>query len=230
MTRMRRPLLTSIAALGGVITLAGTTGVFAVFNDRATTGSNSVGTASLPRAADLKIASGTLTALDGQPWTVACGTYVDDLETGTITLADAVPGGGFGGDFMCLKNSGSQTVDVTTSAIDVSDLDTGCTGDESGVDDTCGSDETTGLSQAGELGSLVGISMITASCSDANQGGAGLGAVNAIAKRTVGSLTPGQVICVRFDASYNPTESQAQIAQSDTVTWRFAFDGAVSTT
>ena len=230
MNRPRRPLLTSIAALGGVITLASTTGVFAVFTDRATTGTNSFDTRSLPHAANLEIAAGTLDAPNGQPWTVSCGAYGDDLVTAPITMTDAVPGSGLGGDFMCLKNAGSQTVDVTTSAIDVSDEDTGCTGDEPVVDDTCGVDQTLGTPQAGELGGLVKISMITASCNDANQGGAGLGPVTSLANRSVGSLTPGEVICVRFDADYDPTESQAQIAQSDTVTWKFAFDGTVPST
>jgi predicted ribosomally synthesized peptide with SipW-like signal peptide len=48
MNRPRRPLLTSVAALGGVITLASTTGVFAVFTDRATTGTNTFATKGLP--------------------------------------------------------------------------------------------------------------------------------------------------------------------------------------
>jgi predicted ribosomally synthesized peptide with SipW-like signal peptide len=226
---VRRPLLTTIAALGGVITLAGTTGVFAVFTDRATTGTNSFATKGLSHAADLKIAAGTITVGE-TAWTVDCGTYVDDLETGLITMTDASPTDGFSTDYVCVKNAGSQTVDVTSSAIDVTDLDTGCTGDEAAVDTTCGVDETTLAPQAGELSPLLTVGMVKADCNDANQGGSGVGTVASMSGATVATLAPGEVKCVKYSVDYVATQAEAQTAQSDTVTWRFAFDGTVPTT
>lgn len=229
MTRTRRPLLTSIAALGGVITLASTTGVFAVFTDRATTGTNTFATKGLPKSAELKIATGTITVTDTGSWTVGCGTYADDLSTGLVTMSDAAPGDGFATDFVCVKNAGSQTVDVTTSTIDVTDLDTDCTGDEAAVDATCGVDAV-GSPQAGELSPLIKVSMVTASCTDANQGGSLIGVVSSLSDVPVRSLAPGEEVCVKYGVDYNPTEAQAEVAQSDTATWRFAFDATVPTT
>jgi predicted ribosomally synthesized peptide with SipW-like signal peptide len=224
---VRRALLATIVALGGVITLVGTTGVFAVFTDRATTGTNTWATKDLPHAADLQLATGPVTV--DTTWTVECGTYTDDLESGLVTLTDAAPGAGFGTDFLCVKNAGSQTVDVTTSAVDVTDLDTDCTGDEAAVDTTCGVDASD-VAQQGELGPLVQLGMHVADCADANQGGSGIGAVADLSGATVATLAPGETVCVKYEVDYNPTEAQAMTAQSDTLTWRFAFDGTVPTT
>ena len=233
MNRPRRPLLTSIAALGGVITLASTTGVFAVFTDRATTGTNTFATKGLPRAADLQIANGTIVIDDTTGiWNVDCGTYSDNLSTGLVTMSNAVPNDSFATDFVCVKNAGSQTVDVTGSAIDITDEDTDCTGDEAAVDTTCGvatgqPDGSPG--QAGELSPLLKVTEIHADCSDANQGGVLLGTLpNATAG--IATLTPGETVCVRYSIDYNPSEADAQIAQSDTATWKFAFDGTVPAT
>jgi hypothetical protein len=170
----RRAALASIAAFGAVLTLAGTTGVFAVFTDRATTGTNSWASKGLPRAADLQLATGSVDV--GVTWTVSCGTYADDLTSGFITMTNAAANDGFGGEFVCLKNAGSQTVDVTTSAIDIADVDTACTGDEAAVDATCGPG-VNDTPRAGELSPLVQASMIVADCANANQGGLNLGAL-----------------------------------------------------
>jgi hypothetical protein len=129
-----------------------------------------------------------------------------------------------------VKNAGSQTVDVTSSAIDVTDLDTGCTGDEAAVDTTCGVDETTLAPQAGELSPLLTVGMVKADCNDANQGGSGVGTVASMSDATVATLAPGEVKCVKYSVDYVATQAEAQTAQSDTVTWRFAFDGTVPTT
>lgn len=73
---VRRPLLTTIAALGGVITLAGTTGVFAVFTDRATTGQNSFATKD-------NLGTGLITMTDASP--------TDDFSTDFVCVKNAVP-------------------------------------------------------------------------------------------------------------------------------------------
>jgi predicted ribosomally synthesized peptide with SipW-like signal peptide len=226
MNGTRRALLTSIAALGGVITLASTTGVFAVFTDRATTGTNSFATKDLPRAADLQIAAGSA----GTNWSVSCGTYSDDLQTGLVSVSNVTANQTSDSGFVCLKNAGSATVDVTTSAIDLTDLDTDCTGDEAAVDTTCGIDPTPGTPQAGELSPLITLSLTTADCSNVNQGGRGLGALPDLTDASVASMAPDDVLCVGFTIRYLPTDAQAQAAQSDTATWKFAFDGTVPTT
>ena len=234
MNRPRRPLLTSIAALGGVITLASTTGVFAVFTDRATTGTNTFATKGLPRAADLRLATGS-TSIDDTTgiWTFNCGTFTDNLDTNLVTMTNAVPTDSFSTDYVCVKNVGSQTVDVTTSAIDITDEDTDCTGDEAVVDTTCGVDPNAPVGsppQAGELSPLLHVSMVVAPCDDANQGGSGIGTLPNVNGVTVATLAPGAMKCVKYSVDYIATEAQAQVAQSDTVTWKFAFDGTVPTT
>lgn len=235
MNGTRRAMLTSIAALGGVITLASTTGVFAVFSDRATTGTNTFATKGLPRAADLQIANGAITINDNSGnWVIDCDPWSDDLSTGLVTLSNAAPGDGFGTDYVCVRNVGSQTVDVTTSAIDIADQDTDCTGDEAAVDTTCGLDPNqpagSFVPQAGELSPLLHVSLVVAPCDDANRGGSVIGTLPNFSDATVATLAPGQAECVKYSVDYNPTEAEAQVAQSDTATWRFAFDGTVPTT
>jgi hypothetical protein len=234
MNGTRRALLTSIAALGGVITLASTSGVFAVFSDHATTGTNTFATKGLPRAADLQLATGAITVDDTSGiWTVDCGTYTDNLSTGLVTLTDAVSLDGYSTDYVCVKNTGSQTVDVTTSAIDITDEDTDCTGDESVVDTTCGVQvgQPVGTPpQAGELSPLLHVTLFIAPCDDANQGGSGIGTLPGVTDAPVATLAPGHTTCVRYSVGYVATEAEAQVAQSDTTTWRFAFDGTVPTT
>ena len=226
MDTTRRPLVAAIVALGGVITLAGTTGVFAVFTDRATTGTNTIASKDLPRAAELQIAATSA----GAAWSVNCDTYSDDLQTGLITMSDLTPNGVGDSDFVCVKNAGSATVDLTTSAIDLTDLDTDCTGDEAVVDTACGVDQTTLAEQAGELSPLITLSMRVADCSDVNQSSRGLGALPDVTDVSVATMAPRDVLCIGFTSRYLPTDAQAQAAQSDTVTWRFAFDGTVPTT
>jgi predicted ribosomally synthesized peptide with SipW-like signal peptide len=226
MNTTRRPLVAAVVALGGVITLAGTTGVFAVFTDRATTGTNTFATKDLPRAADLEIAAGTA----GAAWSINCGTYSDDLQTGLISVSDASTNQATDSTVVCLKNAGSATVDVATSVIDLSDEDTDCTGDEAVVDATCGPDQTTAAFQAGEISPLITLSLMVADCSDTNQGSRGAGGLPDVTDVSVATMAPDEVLCVRFTTRYQPTDAQAQAAQSDTATWRFAFDGTVPTT
>ena len=64
------------------MTLIGGAGIFAVFTDRAKTGSSSVTSGERASAADLLIASSPTGPPD-------CGTYVDDLVANLITVTDA---------------------------------------------------------------------------------------------------------------------------------------------
>jgi hypothetical protein len=47
----------------------------------------------------------------------------------------------------------------------------------------------------------------------------------------IGTVAPNSVACVRVEVTYAPlntTANQQLRAQSDTATWRFAFDGATA--
>jgi hypothetical protein len=220
---LHRPVLASIVALGGVLTLAGTTGVFATFTDHATTGTNSVTSKALPKAADVQLAIGTP---QGDGSVISCGTYSDDLETPVMTVTNAEAGGAFGSTFVCIKNAGSQSIEVTTSTLGLTDEDVDCTGDENQVDETCGLD-VNDVPQAGELSPLLNVRVTTAPCISANDFFQYPPvALPSLSDLDIGGLAPNAVMCANFGLFYDATESQALTAQSDTVTWQYALDAA----
>lgn len=192
-------------------------GIFAVFTDRATTGSNDAGTRAEARAADLKLA--TATGLD-------CGVFVDDLATGVITVADLQPTGAAQAR-VCVRNDGSEPVAVDVSVIDLLDLDVACTGDEAAAGDTtCGGDLVGEAS--GALHSLVSrrdcttgdeLSWASATLSS--------NALTPIPLPGTSPLAAGEVACIVFGVGYYPGADQ-QLTQSDKATWRYAFDATAT--
>lgn len=224
---MRR-LLTVTMALGLVISAMNFTGIFAVFTDRATTGTNSAQSGAQPRVADLQIATplpGTGNC-DGVSW-------VDDLETGVISTTDLQPGGASGFAALCLRNSGSASLDVTVTAIDVVDTETGCTGDEAAAGDT-----TCGTAAAGD-GELSGALIANVARQDCSTQATVLAVSPWFSSfvsngEAVGTLAPGDVACMYVSVQMltvgqtGVTLSQIQQAQSDKVEWRYAFDGTPS--
>jgi hypothetical protein len=230
---MARHSLRIVIVLGALITLLGGTGIFAVFSDRATTGPSDVTSGTLGRAADLKIAAAqTLDPMNSGPF--ICDPYTDDLTT---PLFDFTATSGSRDDrFFCLENAGSSAVDVSLTAIDITDLDIGCTGDEAAFGDTtCGEDPGTMQPQAGELSPnltietdlfdcLTGAATGTPGVPDLSSSLAGLGST----PTALGSLSAnGGAVCVRLRVSWQAQGDAAQVSQSDEATWRFAFDGVV---
>jgi predicted ribosomally synthesized peptide with SipW-like signal peptide len=207
-------------ALGCVLSLAGATGVFAVFTDRATTGDHSVESADVGQMADLQLAIATPS---GGGFT--CGTFSEDLVTATLTATD-VPHtfGGGSSPWMCLRNVGAASVGVTASVLDLTDIDTSCTGDESDVDATCGE-------AAGELSEHLTVVDSVWDCGDSSIIHTGLVTpIDAMVTTPsdLVTLAANATVCVRMNMTYSATPADAVIAQSDTVTWRFAFDGATA--
>ena len=225
---MRRQTLVAIMALGAVVTLIGSAGIFAVFSDRATTGTNTVTSGERASAADLQIAS-----WPSAPGFLDCGAYQEDLATGLFDLSNVQPGfsstiAGTLPTMVCLKNVGTAALLVTGSVIDLTDIETGCTGDEAVAGDaTCG--VTPGIQTAGELSGVLQASLKPASCLDGSPypSAAQPFALTTPTPVDLGSLGPGDVACIAVIVSYpgGTSETLAQIAQSDQVTWRFAFDG-----
>jgi predicted ribosomally synthesized peptide with SipW-like signal peptide len=214
--------MTTIMALGCVVSLAGVTGVFAAFTDRATTGVNTFETAELARAADLKLSTGD-PVLEGG---FACGAFEDDLDTGVMTVGDNLPTYSRDSDFVCLHNAGSGTVDITTSVIDVIDFEEECSGDEGAVDPSCGDD------LPGELSERLNVAQSRLSCADQSfLSLAGPVSFDSMVGTPLASfsLAPGETACLLFHVSYDPADlDQATVSQSDAVTWRFAFDGTTA--
>jgi len=243
---MNRQLLRGVMVLGVILTLVGGTGIFAVFTDRATTATNNVSSGELPHAADLQIATASVgdQNLDGIP-DVVCDGFGDDMmlpagQTDWISVSNVQPGylsDDANSPMICLHNNGSSTLELTVSAIDLTDADIGCTGDEAITGDmSCGLDATM-LPQAGELSPLITVNVLGLDCNDATAFGingqdytaylADL-AVTPMAMNAL-QMPPGGTLCYQVRLAYPDTASatDTQLAQSDQVTWRFAFDGTV---
>ena len=216
---MRRRMAVSVMALGAVVTLIGGTGIWAVFTDRATTGQNSVTSGALPQAADLLI-----TQMGNQLGD--CQGFTDDLATGLFTVTDAGTGNLAVG-FVCLKNNGSSALDVSMTAIDLVDVETGCTGDEAAAGDTtCG---TNAVPPTGELSASLQITIGPFDCvtGQGNSGFIQFLDVLAGSSMPAGSLAVGEIGCYQIEVRIpvNLPVSTYQISQSDQSTWRLAFDG-----
>jgi hypothetical protein len=210
---MRRPLALSLIVLGLVVTLIGGTGLFAPFTDRASTGVNSVTSGERPKAADLKLA-----ITDGGT-DCATATYSDNITTPGISAANAQPG--FKDlIYFCLKNAGSAELGVSLKVIDVANVDIDCTADEAVVDTTCGADG------AGELGSVLhNYAVLVCPGGTASTY---VGGFLSDSPTTYLSLLPaGAIWCGSIETFYPLNRSVDEVlrAQSDKVTWKYAFDG-----
>jgi hypothetical protein len=214
---MHRPLLVSLMVLGLVTTIIGGFGVFAVFTDRATTGTNTITSGARAAAADLKIAKPALSPED-----CATATYDDNLTTGLFSVSDFQPGVNRS-EFFCLRNVGTESLSLTSSVIDLVQTDVDCTGDEAVVDQTCGA------GGVGELGGILTVAFSNIpSCTGSNitmpTGGPLLGTSPVV---SLGSIPAGTTLCgaIFIRASDAATVDDLVAAQTDRVTWRFAFDG-----
>lgn len=213
---MRRSILLSMVMLGGVVTAVAGTGTFAPFTDRATSGPNSVASGARPKAADLKVA---YSVSDFTACNTAATTYVDDSTTPGLQVADAQPGTDRSVNF-CLKNGGASPLTVTSTITGLVDVDNACTGDEAIVDSTCGNN---GL---GELSSVLFWTMYRLSCTEGFGPGSFGGSLAAPTPVGLGTLSPDEIGCFIVYTHYpqNRTAEDVQKAQSDTASWKFAFD------
>jgi hypothetical protein len=217
---VRRPVLLSVMAAGAVISLVSTTGIFAVFTDRATTGTNSLQTGALAKAVDVQVATFTPSS-PGNSLSGTCGAFTDDSTTPLLNVETAQPSATtFRGPTVCVKNAGSLAASVRQNRIDVADVEVQCTGDEATVDTTCGG------SGAGEVARSLEVMTWWGDCAGAS-GNSGPFVLfgNEVAARL---FQPGQVMCVYQEFRYNPTGDNAIAGQSDRLTWRYAYDAESS--
>ena len=224
---MRRSLLLTLAALGAVLSLLGA-GLFAALTDTATTGTNEISTGELQGSADLEIATADLS-----PGGLGCGTFADDLVSPLFTYTDRDPSSDSGARYdLCLRNVGSQTVSLTASPFEVSDTEVACTGDEALYDATCDA------GQDGELGAAASVYWIGLDCATGAllQGAADLPNSNRSfdtfveAKESFGQLAPGQTRCFGTSVFLSGQGDELrQPSQTDRLTFRWAFTGAVPT-
>jgi hypothetical protein len=214
---MRRPVLLTLTVVGGAIALLGGTGIFAALSDTARSGTNSIETEALASSADLQIAvanQGTV------PW--ICGQFSDDLTSPAFTLSGTTDGQPF---VYCLRNIGTQTVNVSAQVEEFVDLEVGCTGDEGAYDTTCGS------SGQGELGDVARAQYQSMSCDLTEVTPFGpplLLRDQLVTPLSLGTLGPGEARCYWVNAWVGyQNEVQHQQIQTDRLTWRFAWTGQV---
>ena len=216
---MRRSLLLTASVLGLLICLIGGTGLFAALTDSAHTGTNTVDSAALPSSSDLKLATASIS--NGS---FVCDTFSDNLATGLLSLTDTVPQLHYG-NFLCIKNAGSQPVSLAGAVDQLTDVDIDCTGDEADSGDaTCGGNGV------GELSSVFEVTFGETACATAQfvaAYGPSLLSTLQGTPTAMGTLGAGETKCYTIDLGYGPNVAPADVqrAQSDRVTWRFVFTG-----
>lgn len=215
---MRRSLLATITVLGALICLVGGTGLFAALTDTATTGTNTATSDDLPSSIDLKLATATFSM-----GTTDCGSFVDNLATPMFTETDLKPNNVGQANF-CIRNDGAQNAaHLDVRSIELTDVDTSCTGDEAESGDaTCGN------GAAGELSDVLTVSFTQLDCGTGDEvdGTAEVGLDDiATTPLTLFQVGAGTYICIHSQLSYrDPADpAAAQVAQSDSTSWRFRF-------
>ena len=216
----RNTYLWSVVIIGAIVSTVGGTGIFAVFTDRATQGPNTIESGPRPKAADIQIGSfvgGTCTSLQ------------DHMTTAIWSVTNRQPGESSNHNF-CVTNNGSAAATVTLTTLDLVESDPQCTGDEQAVDPSCG-----GGAGQGQLASRLVVGFDTDRDCDLSFGEAGdLGgsqglstlAGNPAAITSIGGLSAGSTTCLQVRVTYPSSTSLNDVlaAQSDSVTWKFAFD------
>jgi hypothetical protein len=227
----RRSLLLTIMTLGLIVTGVGATGILAVFTDTADTGQNYAQSASLPSAADLKLALYDPASLECYNDLVAgdLDAFTDGLESGLIEQPGLVPGDVKGGTPVCIRNAGSAPLTVEASALDLVDTELDCTNDEPAVDPVAPDDTNCGLT--GELSTHLSVSFQWFDC-ETGEVPPGSPVEGSLPAMTSGPLilgdpiSSGEVRCYFVGIHYDPPSAEAAAqAQTDMATWTFRFTG-----
>lgn len=217
---MRRSVLLTLAALGGLVSLIGGVGLFSALTDTARTGTNSAESRALGSSADIALGQGT----PDPQGVILCGNFLDNQPSGYFSVSNVGAGFTSAVEYFCIANSGSQPVALSALVDELVDVEVACTGDEELSGDT-----TCAIGQAGELADALAVMYASyPTClvaSGSVTGGPSL-RNNATTPEPLGTLGPGDIRCLSVQllyASNHPTDV-VQKAQSDRVTWRFRFD------
>ena len=151
------------------------------------------------------------------------GPYVTGPIAPPLVMDDARPGSTLT-RFVCVRNAGTNPVDLRTAIVDARSTETGCTGDEPEHDPDgagCGAVGELATDLAVEVGASAGTTCAGAAAHPVRFAG-----VADTALRSLGStLAAGAHACYRVDAAYlafTPGD-EVQANQTDRVTWRFRF-------
>ena len=218
----RNNYLIAIMVMGAIVTAVGGTGIFAVFTDRATQGPNTADSGVRPKAADIQLAMATS---DPTTNAISCGTFSENVTTAPFEESNMQP---FSSDYryMCVKNVGAAPVSLTLSVIDLVSSDPQCTGDEATVDDHCG--EGAGH---GQLADILYAEFYDYDCDGTfhlSTGETVTAATSNPLQVLAAPLDSGETRCTQIGVSYaNGDVTLVQQAQSDSISWKFAFDATV---
>ena len=123
---------------------------------------------------------------------------------------------------VCVRNRGHMAARLTLAIFERVESEAGCTGDEPSVDGTCGA------GQAGDLGgNLVVIVTTQPDCRGptATPIDVSLVALESVPAVLSPALRANRTDCIGLQIEHRPmSDEAASAAQTDTVSWRFAFD------
>lgn len=150
-----------------------------------------------------------------------CRQFADQLPA-LFSVAGIQPTQRTPGVDLCVRNRGRMDARLTLAIFERVETEAGCTGDEPSVDVTCGA------GQAGELGrNLVLITTTQPDCKGPTGPSVEVNLVNleSIPFLLNPLLRTNRTDCVGLQIEHRPISSEAAAAaQTDRVTWRFAFD------
>ena len=150
-----------------------------------------------------------------------CGAFVDELPP-LMATSDVAAGTTVADVSVCIRNAGTADGRLALGAIELSDTDPECTGDEDSVDSSCGG------GAAGELSPrLVQRAGVDSMCRTAPPTDPTLDRTLAqLAASPVvlaSRLMKGKQLCARLVLRYEPDAAGTVAGQSDRTTWRYAF-------
>ncbi len=212
---MRRPVLIALTVVGSITVVMGGVGTFAALTDAARTGTNFVETGALPAAADIRL---------GPDQNCALADLSDDLTTAlhTVSLLPSPTDSAHDEGVLCIKNVGVAPVTIRIGVVDLVDVETGCTGDESDVDTTCHPTEDVPVPR-GELSESLRVDVPGRECHRPQpQIISTLTTTLSRLATQPGYLTeldPDVSLCVWVRVTLNASDST--VAQTDSVSWRY---------
>ena len=233
---MNRRRGATLVAVGVVMTMATLLGVFAALTDTAETGTLQATSSGLQTSIDLMIDN---TAISNATTNCATrSTYVENQSVVPLSWNGADEGESFT-RYVCVKNVGVETAQMGVSLINTVNSETGCTGDESDFDVSCGG------SGVGELGPNLQATITKMGSSDTANvlcnesgllGGATFSTIVNTAMKSLdiavlgasSKIPQNEFACYRIEVEYsNVSDTNEQRAQSDQVQWQFRFHAEI---
>lgn len=221
---MNRKKGLALTLTGAVLAVVSLLGVFAAVTDTADSGSLEVESAAEGTALDLRLRDTVLTSSSSD---CENGPHVDTQTVEPLTLTGATPGSTLT-RFVCLRNFGDETADISLELVNTSDVEVGCNVDEPLLDP-----DGPGCGTAGELADDIDLTVgyqpnDTDDCDNSIVETITYDGIADTAVQPFGPaafVTGGDAVCVRVQATYDPATPVDEVVQNqeDEVTWQLRF-------